>query len=186
MSEDDGATWTPLTPVGDWGGIVAMASVERLKNGDYMAFFHDDGRFFREGGKKTKSMQLYKTISKDGGLTWGEPAVLLLVGDGQPLRAGRGPVAGREAAGDAAAREQPATPLARDVLDDGAATWSEPREVPLALTGDRHTAKYAPDGRLFISFRDMAEGDPWKGDWVAWVGTYDDIVRAATGSTTSG
>ena len=65
--------------------------------------------------------------------------------------------------------------------NDEAATWSEPREVPLSLTGDRHTAKYAPDGRLFISFRDMAEGDPWKGDWVAWVGTYDDIVNGRDG-----
>src|SRR5512137_2574793 len=31
VSEDDGATWSALTPVGDWGGIVAMASVVRLK-----------------------------------------------------------------------------------------------------------------------------------------------------------
>jgi len=37
--------------------------------------------------------------------------------------------------------------------DDEGRTWTEPREVPLALTGDRHTAKYAPDGRLLVSFR---------------------------------
>ena len=29
-SEDDGRTWTPLVPIGDYGGIVAMGSVERL------------------------------------------------------------------------------------------------------------------------------------------------------------
>jgi hypothetical protein len=46
-SEDDGRTWTPLEPMSDFGGIVTMASVERLHNGDYMALFHDDGRYLR-------------------------------------------------------------------------------------------------------------------------------------------
>ena len=47
VSEDNGRAWTPLRPIGDFGGIVAMASLVRLKNGDYMALFHDDGRFLR-------------------------------------------------------------------------------------------------------------------------------------------
>jgi hypothetical protein len=58
---------------------------------------------------------------------------------------------------------------------DEGATWTEPRELPGALTGDRHTAKVAPDGRLFITFRDTTLESPTRGDWVAWVGTYDDI-----------
>ena len=33
VSEDDGATWSALEPVGDWGGIVAMASVVPLRTG---------------------------------------------------------------------------------------------------------------------------------------------------------
>ena len=65
--------------------------------------------------------------------------------------------------------------------NDEAATWSEPRELPLSLTGDRHTAKDAPDGRLFVSFRDMASGSPCKGDWVGWVGTFEDIVKGRDG-----
>jgi hypothetical protein len=60
-------------------------------------------------------------------------------------------------------------------------TWSEPRELPGALTGDRHTGKYAPDGRLLVSFRDMTHESPTKGDWVAWVGTFDDIVKGLEG-----
>ncbi|MFO1093715.1 MAG: sialidase family protein [Planctomycetaceae bacterium] len=31
VSNDDGATWSELEPVGDWGGIVAMASVIDLQ-----------------------------------------------------------------------------------------------------------------------------------------------------------
>jgi hypothetical protein len=65
--------------------------------------------------------------------------------------------------------------------NDEGLSWTEPRELPAALTGDRHVAKYAPDGRLFISFRDTTHVSPTKGDWVAWVGTYDDIVNGREG-----
>ena len=51
----------------------------------------------------------------------------------------------------------------------------------LSATGDRHTAKYAPDGRLFVSFRDTTLESPTKGDWVAWVGTYEDIANGREG-----
>jgi hypothetical protein len=65
--------------------------------------------------------------------------------------------------------------------DDEGRTWSPPRELPGALTGDRHTARYAPDGRLFITFRDTTLVSPTKGDWVGWVGTYDDIGQGRQG-----
>ena len=65
--------------------------------------------------------------------------------------------------------------------NDEGETWTKPREVPGALTGDRHTGKYAPDGRLFISFRDQTHESPTKGDWVAWVGTYADITSGREG-----
>jgi hypothetical protein len=65
--------------------------------------------------------------------------------------------------------------------DDEGQSWTEPRELPASLTGDRHTGVYGPDGRLFISFRDTTRESPTKGDWVAWVGTYDDIVEGREG-----
>lgn len=70
--------------------------------------------------------------------------------------------------------------------DDEGRTWTEPREVPLALTGDRHTAKYAPDGRLLVSFRCISPAAkcaerPFETDWAGWVGTYDDIVQGREG-----
>jgi hypothetical protein len=40
---------------------------------------------------------------------------------------------------------------------------------------------YAPDGRLFISFRDTTHISPTKGDWVGWVGCYEDIVLGKEG-----
>ena len=65
--------------------------------------------------------------------------------------------------------------------EDEGKTWSEPGELPGSLTGDRHTGKYAPDGRLLVSFRDMTHESPTHGDWVAWVGTFDDIVKGREG-----
>jgi hypothetical protein len=70
--------------------------------------------------------------------------------------------------------------------EDEGKTWSKPRELPLSLTGDRHTGKYSADGRLFISFRcrspkQSAKGRPFEGDWVGWVGTWEDIVKGREG-----
>ncbi len=53
--------------------------------------------------------------------------------------------------------------------------------MPAALTGDRHVGKYAPDGRLFISFRDTTRESVTQGDWVGWVGRYEDIVAGHEG-----
>ena len=49
-SSDSGRTWTELAPIGDFGGIVAMGGVADLGDGEFAAFFHDDGRFFAPGG----------------------------------------------------------------------------------------------------------------------------------------
>jgi hypothetical protein len=180
VSEDDGQSWTPLEPIGDFGGIVAMASVERLRNGDYMALFHDDGRFLRDEGKVTK-FRVYKTISKDGGLTWGEPEVIAEHAEAQLCEPGliRAPDGRRIAV---LLRENSRKFNSFVIFsDDEGMTWTEPRELPGSLTGDRHVGKYGPDGRLFVSFRDTTHESPTKGDWVGWVGTFDDIERGKEG-----
>ncbi len=41
--------------------------------------------------------------------------------------------------------------------------------------------KYAPDGRILLSFRDTTHDSPTKGDWVGWVGTYQDLVNGTEG-----
>ena len=59
--------------------------------------------------------------------------------------------------------------------------WSEPIELPAALTEDRHTCRYTKDGRLVIVFRDTTRDSPIDGDWVVWIGRYHDIVDGAEG-----
>ena len=183
VSEDDGGTWSELKPIGDFGGIVAMGFVEPLKTGKghYLAMFHDDGRFFRKDGNKSPAMTLYQTISKDGGLTWSEPQEVFKSDQIHLCEPGliRSPD-GKQLA--VLLRENKRVRNSHVIFsNDEARTWTPPRELPGALTGDRHTGKYAPDGRLFISFRDMAHESPTKGDWVGWVGRYEDIVKGREG-----
>ena len=182
VSENDGKTWSELKPVGDWGGIVVMGFVEKLrKPGRYLAMFHDDGRFFTKGGKRARQFTLYKTLSNDGGLTWSAPVALFARGDVHLCEPGciRSPD-GKQMAVLLRENSRRRNSFVIFSNDEGE-TWSKPRELPASLTGDRHTGKYTTDGRLFISFRDTTHVSPTKGDWVAWVGTYDDIVNGKEG-----
>ena len=184
VSENDGASWTPLKPAGDWGGIVVMGFVEPLKTpGHYLAMFHDDGRYFTKTAQQKKPVEftLYETRSTDGGLTWSRPRALWNGSSVHLCEPGciRSPDGKRMAV---LLRENSRRKNSHIMFsDDEGQSWSEPREVPGSLTGDRHTGKYAPDGRLFISFRDMTRKSPTHGDWVAWVGTWDDLVSGSEG-----
>jgi len=181
VSEDDGLNWSPLERAGDWGGIVVMGFVEPLRDGRYLAMFHDDGRFFREGGNVTPEFTIYKTLSRDGGLSWSKPETVWKGADVHLCEPGfiRSPDGRRLAV---LLRENRRVKNSHVIFStDEGATWTEPRELPRELTGDRHTAKYAPDGRLLISFRDMAKDSPTYGDWAAWVGTFEDIERGRPG-----
>ena len=180
VSEDDGETWTPLEPIGDFGGIVVMASLIRLKDGSYMAFFHDDGRFLRKDPSE-RVFNVYKTLSKDGGMTWGEPEVVTQHPSAHLCEPGviRSPDGNQLAL---LLRENSRQYNSMVVFsDDEGQTWTEPVELPASLTGDRHAGRYAPDGRLVVVFRDTTHVSPTKGDFVAWIGTYDDIVHSREG-----
>jgi len=186
VTEDDGETWSELKAVGDWGGIVTMGTVIDLNDGPgrYLAIFHDDGRFFSKNSKRTDTMTLYQTLSTDGGLTWSQPAEIHKSNQVHLCEPGaiRSPD-GKQLA--VLLRENLRRKNSHVIFsDDEGQTWSAPREVPAALTGDRHTGKYGPDGRLFISFRDISPKgitSPTEGDWVGWVGTYADIVAGREG-----
>lgn len=186
VSEDDGASWTELAPVGDWGGIVAMASVIPLATGPghYLALFHDDGRFIADEGKATGVFTVYQSRSQDGGLTWSTPTAIARSAELHLSEPGaiRSPD-GREIA--LLLRENSRRAPAQVIFStDEGRTWSAPRPLPLTLTGDRHVARYAPDGRLFVSFRDLPPDgteSPTRGDWVGWVGHYEDLHTGEAG-----
>jgi hypothetical protein len=175
LSDDEGRTWTPLEAAGDWGGIVLMSSATTHMDGSTTCYFHDDGRFFAAGGKKGR-FTVYATTTRDGGVTWEAPRALFGADDVDLCEPGlvRSPDGKTLALLLRENRRQRNSHVAFST-DDGA-TWSTPRELGPALTGDRHVAAYAPDGRLVVVFRDMAARSETKGDFVAWVGTWDALV----------
>jgi len=188
VTEDDGQNWSELKQVGDWGGIVVMGCVEKLTDGPgrYLAMFHDDGRFFASEKAAKRKFTLYKTFSNDGGLTWSKPEGIYESAERHLCEPGciRSPD-GKTLA--VLLRENARKRNSHIVFSkDEGKTWTEPKEVPLSLTGDRHTGKYAPDGRLFISFRCRSpkpkdRDRKFEGDWVGWVGTWDDLVNGTDG-----
>ncbi|MCB1086619.1 MAG: exo-alpha-sialidase [Verrucomicrobiae bacterium] len=198
VTEDDGATWSELAPVGDWGGIVTMGCHFEVKGkpGTYRVLFHDDGRFIREGSKQEKPVvfTLFSSTTTDGGLTWGQPEVIFASSEVNLCEPGviRSPDGKRLAV---LLRENARRKNSHIIFsDDEGETWTAPRELPITLTGDRHTGKYGPDGRLFITFRGITPGLktdretgeatgplPTAGDWAGWVGAWDDLVNGTPG-----
>jgi hypothetical protein len=193
ISEDDGRTWTPLAPIGEYGGIVPMGdlSANRHHAGVYTAYFHDDGRFFAEPPKRTNppTMTLYAVDTKNGGVTWGEPRTLFASADIHLCEPGivRSPD-GKTLAMLLRENRRVANSHVMVSTDEGA-TWTAPVPLPASLTGDRHQAAYAPDGRLVISFRKASptksfewnkatasEKSPFEGDWILWVGRWEDLA----------
>lgn len=219
VSENDGKTWSELKSLGDWGGIVVMGDLVPLNTGKghYMAMFHDDGRFFSKDGRdaaekaKVSNNQalftLYKTFSYDGGLTWSFPQAVFqnrILHLCEP-----GIIRSPDGRQIAVLLRENARRMNSFIIfsDDEGKNWTTPKELPNALTGDRHQAVYAPDGRLVISFRDNSPAisrfqqlksacknceekilyekagpvSPTAGDWVAWVGQYQDLAEGKEG-----
>jgi hypothetical protein len=127
VSEDDGKSWSELRPIGAYGGIVAMAALVPLHDGSHLAMFHDDGRFFREGGKADGIFRLYQVRSEDGGLTWGEPRLVFQSGEVHLCEPGlvRSPDGRRLAA---LLRENRRVKNSHVIFsDDEGKTWTAPR-----------------------------------------------------------
>ena len=174
-SEDEGMTWTPFEPNG-LHCVVAPITVMPIKGDRLLIHYH---RGFSEQDRSP--LTIWQSISEDGGLTWGperkvgeklgadpcEPA-LIRSPDGKQLAS--------------IMREN--TRRYNSLLmtsDDEGETWTDLVEAPASLTGDRHMPRYAPDGRLVMTFRDTALDSPTRGDFVAWIGTYDDMVSLREG-----
>lgn len=176
FSTDLGNTWSPMKELG-LVGEVAPKSILSFDGGKRLIMWSD-----RRDPTNAKDLHpvVWQSESLDGGLTWSKERVILIV-PGQWAQ----PSVTRSDDG------KQLVMLMREntrqhhslysISNDAARTWSEPKELPSALMGDRHVIKHAPDGRLVIAFRDMAKTSFTYGHYVAWVGTLDDIVNRREG-----
>ena len=168
ISEDDGKTWTPMKPNGVQGEVPPK-TILSFDQGKRLILWSDLPGY------------VVQSESTDGGQTWSRERRILQI----PSRWGQ-PCVIRSLEDD-----NHLVMLLREnsrkhhslysVSKDGTKTWSEPRELPAALTGDRHVARFAPDGRLVVAMRDMAKTSETYGHYVAWVGHLADIEKGGEG-----
>lgn len=179
LSEDGGQTWREMPPLG-LPNVMTFSSIVRLRNGRYLGMYHrrKDG-LTGEGGRLPLAVLQTETV--DGGLNWSAPRVAVDV-DGKLACE---PYVFRSPDGGTLCclmRENTHTGNSLVMFSrDEAATWSAPQDTCWALTGDRHQGVCAAAGRLVIAFRDQAVDSPTRGHFVAWVGTYEDIVQGRPG-----
>ena len=124
---------------------------------------------------------IWMSVTTDGGDTWSEPRIVASA----PRKNLCEPFCVRSKDGGRLAlviREQ--TRSGRSMVcfsrDDGE-TWTKPIDTPWGLTGDRHEGVCLSDGRLLIAFRDQAPGSYMSGQYVAWVGTWEDLEKCRPG-----
>lgn len=185
-SDDNGRTWMPFEPV-----LVAGSNNDTLV-ADVMPFtaivpIHEGKQLLgvtnhRRPYVKGRSNLVTQSVSSDGGITWSHWRIVLDLGE---------PFVPCEPELIRSPDGKQLLMLIREnnrafnswimVSNNEGVTWSEPRQAPASITFDRHQAAYAPDGRLVVVGRDVAEESPTKGHFVGWVGTYDDLVHGREG-----
>ena len=170
VSLDNGETWTPFEPNG-LRCVVAPITIVPIAGGRHLSMYHQGGG----------NLTIWQSISADGGLTWKEERKIAEYEGGDLCEPAviRSPD-GKQLAGIMRENAFRYNSLLI-VSDDEGETWSKPVQLPASLTGARHLPGYAHDGRLVIPFRDTALGSPTRGDFAAWVGTYDDIINQREG-----
>jgi hypothetical protein len=174
-SEDGGKTWTPVRSLGKTC-VMAFSSIVKLQNGDYLGLYHRGHE-----DKDRAPLTIWQSISKDGGVTWGESVMVGEVEGKSPCEPAvfRSPN-GKQLLCIMRENQRKGHSLIMVSNDEGK-NWSKPVEGPWGLTGDRHMLRYTSDGRIISVFRDMAANSPTKGHFVAWVGTYNDILNGYSG-----
>ena len=177
VSEDDGATGREVDPLGDaFRCVMTFSSMVRLPDGSTLGLWH------RGPGTADKApLEVVQAVTRDGGFTWSEPRVVARVDGRNPCE----PCVFRSPdGGELCCLMRENTHRGRSLVmfsRDEARTWTEPRDTPWGLTGDRHLARFTRDGRLVVAFRDQAIDSPTRGHFVAWVGEYADIVAGRPG-----
>lgn len=176
-SDDDGATWKEATPA-ELSSHMPPTGFLPLKNGSVALF----GQIKRvENGTTQDAENVWMSISCDYGMTWSEGRVIA----SHPDRWLCEPFALRSPDGNEIClliRENYHRGCSMVIFsEDEGQSWTTPVDTPWGLTGDRHEGLYLSDGRLFIAFRDRAIKSPTWGQYVAWIGEYDDIRYSRPG-----
>ena len=191
VSEDDGETWSDLRPpplseprggpITGWTAPISILEAAGPGSKRRHLMWYERSR---EG--RPRPGVIWQSASYDGGLSWGESRpVVDKAGASEPAVVGSPD--GRRLLLMIRENDRELNSLF-SVSEDEGETWSAAQELPLALTGDRHLARYAPDGRLVVVFRPRSPSRMSPAEWnaknshfTAWVGRFEDIVEGREG-----
>jgi len=177
-SEDEGRTWTEMESTNLISGVMPFCSIVPVQGGRALLGMTN----IRRPGEtvEERSNVIVQSLSHDGGLTWEPWQVVLDLPGLKPCE----PWVFASPDGKTLVcllRENVKRVSLMMTSTDEGKTWSEAVPLPSSLFGDRHVAKYTPDGRLVVCFRDVGHGSPTYGHFIAWVGTYEDLIAGRDG-----
>lgn len=173
-SPDGGLTWSPVRSLG-MPCVMAFSSIVARADGSHLGLYHRGA-----SDADRHPLEVWQSLSHDGGVSWAPPTRSARADGLSPCEPCAFYTPDRRLL--CLMRENTHTGCSLKMTsDDEGRTWSALTYTPWGLTGDRHVARYAPDGRLVVAFRDQAPGSPTRGHFVAWVGTVEDILSGRPG-----
>ena len=219
ISTNNGATWTEFSnffgqkwaedknaslgtdEYAAYDAIVAMSSLTQLKDEDgnyidkWLGTFHRGAsEYGMDGGEAFVNYATYLTFDEDNKPVWSEPVRLLEKHRELEEKYGMCEIEIiRNPENDcliliARANNRVSNSVICYSYDEGE-SWTQPKELPNCLTGDRHKAEYDPvSGKVIISFRQyLSNGDKFKKSalspekyltegWGAWIGDFEDLM----------
>lgn len=176
-SNDDGNSWSEMTSNG-LTTVMPFCTIVPIDGGKRLLAATNIRR--PNERSENRSNVIAHSISTDGGLTWSRWRIVHDLGELRPCE----PCIVRSPDGArllCLMRENTKHISLCSTSDDEGRTWSHPKPLAKPLHGDRHVARYADDGRLVVCFRDTGLDSPTKDHFVAWVGTFDDILLGQLG-----
>ncbi len=177
MSLDDGKSWSPMKSNG-LECVMPFTAIASVDGGKRLIAVSS---IRRVGDPAGRSNVLAQSESIDGGLSWGAWRVLIDDKNLKPCE----PALVRSPDGKQllCLMRENVRPAGAHFMtsDDEGRTWSPFKTLPESLWGDRHMPRYAADGRLVVCFRDTGTDQRTHNQFVAWVGTYDDIIQHREG-----
>ena len=217
VSFDKGESWSEFShwygqseQGGDgYDGVVAMSSLTQLKeNGKYidkwMGTFHRGAHDYGvDAGAGYMNYRTYLTFDENNQPKWSKPEPILKEHHELEDKYGMCELEIIRNEKDnclimlARANRRVSNSIICFSYDEGI-NWTEPKELPNCLTGDRHKAEIDPTtGKVVISFRQVLQnGKKFKPNglssknylsrgWVAWVGEIEDLMTYADNDTSN-
>lgn len=177
VSEDGGSHWTPMTPCGIIS-VMPWTAVFPLPDGGLLA--QTNARC--PGCPDPLSNRIIQAYSTDYGVTWSTPGAVAEIPGAKLTEPWiiQSPD-GKEMACLIRVNNRIYNSMIMFSSDHGN-SWSPPVELPDSLTGDRHIARYLPDGRIIVVFRDTKNDSPTYGHFCGWVGSWDDLKLRQPGT----